>query len=98
MVNYSYLQSRLGHWVECHSGYGVHRGILHQVRPDGIILAIPRGGAARYAGGNGEELRVEHALGGTSADVDQVQFFRRRFFNPFFFFIPFFLLSTLFFI
>jgi hypothetical protein len=91
-VNSRYAQSMLGHWVEAHSGYGVHRGILHHVRPDGIILAIPRGGAARYAGGYGEELKVEHAVGGMRADADQVRFF------PFFFFIPFFLLSSLFFI
>jgi hypothetical protein len=95
MVNYRYAQSMCGHWVEAHTSNGVHRGILHRVRPDGIILAMPRGEAARFAGGYGEELKVDHAVGGTRADAQQVRFFP---FFPFFFFIPFFLLSTLFFI
>ncbi len=93
-VNPGYSQSMLGQWVEAHSAYGVHAGILHQVRQDGIVLAMPRGGATRMASGSGEELRIEQAVGGTSADVEQVQFFR-PFFNPFFFFIPFFLLFAL---
>lgn len=44
--------------------------------------------------GSAGELRVEHAAGGTSTDMEQVQFFR-PFRNPFFFFIPFFLLFLL---
>jgi hypothetical protein len=28
----------LGQWVRCHSVYGVHRGIVSRVLPDGIVL------------------------------------------------------------
>ncbi|GIM48350.1 hypothetical protein DNHGIG_38990 [Collibacillus ludicampi] len=28
----------LGQWVRCHSVYGVHRGVVSRVLPDGIVL------------------------------------------------------------
>lgn len=93
-INPGYAQPMLGQWVEAHSAHGVYTGILHQVRPDGIVLAMPRGGVGRIAYGHEEDLRLEHAIGGTKTDVEQVQFFR-PFFNPLFFFIPFFLLFAL---
>jgi hypothetical protein len=93
-INPGYAQSMLGQWVEAHSAHGVHTGILHQVRPDGIVLAIPRSGVSRMASSREIELRVEHAIGGANTGVEQIQFFR-PFFNPFFFFIPFFLLFAL---
>lgn len=93
-VNPGYAQSMMGQWVDAHSVYGVHSGILHQVRPDGIVLAMPRGTVASYPSGNGQDMRVEYAAGGEPTDVQQVQFFI-PFFNPFLFFIPFFLLFAL---
>jgi len=93
-VNPGYAQSMLGQWVESHSAYGVHAGILQQVRPDGIVLAMPSGGVTGMVRGSKQELGVEHAISGTSIDLEQAQFFR-PFRNPFFFFIPFFLLLAL---
>ena len=93
-VNPGYAHSMLGQMVEAQSAFGIHAGILHQVRPDGIVLAMQQGGAGGMVNGSAGEFRVEHAAGGTSTDMEQVQFFR-PFRNPFFFFIPFFLLFLL---
>lgn len=92
-VSPRYCQSLIGQWVEAHSAYGVHYGILHAVRPDGIVLAMPRSGAV-IAVGRADDLKLNHADVGMSTDFEHVQFFR-PFFNPFFFFIPFFLLFAL---
>lgn len=94
-VNMGYAQSMVGQWVEAHSAYGMHRGILQQVRPDGIVLAMPRGAAAvSYSDADLANRQIEFAASGAGMDVQPVQFFR-PFFNPFFFFIPFFLLFAL---
>lgn len=93
-VKMGYAQSMLGQWVVVHSAYGVHSGILHQVRPDGIVLAMPRATAVSYRLANQENTPVEHAAGDVTMDVLPVQFFS-PFINPFFFFIPFFLLFSL---
>jgi hypothetical protein len=34
----AYAQRFLGRWVQCHSVYGTHRGILTRVLPNGIVL------------------------------------------------------------
>jgi hypothetical protein len=92
-VSPAYCRSLLGQWVECHSAYGVHHGILHEVRPDGIVLAMPRG---RMTGvvGESEDLKVNYTDHPLKPEYETVQFFR-PFFNPFFFFLPFFLLFAL---
>jgi hypothetical protein len=66
--------------------------ILHEVRSDGIVLAMPR---RRITGvvGESEDLKVNHTDQPLKPDYETVQFFR-PFFNPFFF-IPFFLLFGL---
>ncbi len=92
-VNPNYAQSLLGNWVECRSAYGVHYGILHEVRPDGIVLAVPRNQAVGVSG-DVEDISVDYADNPKEQDFEHVQFFR-PFFNPFFFFFPFFLLFAL---
>jgi hypothetical protein len=91
-VSPAYCRSLLGQWVECHSAYGVHSGILHEVRPDGIVLAMPRGRMTAVNGAS-EDLKADDTDQPLKPDYETVQFFR-PFFNPFFF-IPFFLLFSL---
>lgn len=93
-ISPAHARSMMGRWVEARSVYGVHRGILHEVRQDGIVLAMPRGPVG-FVSGQDNELRLNHADKGVIQDVEHVQFFRRRFFNPFFFFFPFFTLFAL---
>lgn len=93
-INPAYARTLIGHWVECHSAYGVYHGVLHSVRPDGIVLAMPRGNVVGVAGDAKEELKTNYADHPSQQNYENVQFFR-PFFNPFFFFIPFFLLFSL---
>lgn len=90
-MNPGYAQSMMGQWVDAYTTDGVRSGILHQVRPDGIVLAMPRGTMASYA--SDQDLQIQHAADPEAMDLQHVQFF--PFFNPFFFFIPFFLLFAL---
>jgi hypothetical protein len=81
----------MGQWVEAHSHFGVHRGILHQIRSDGIVIAVPRGGGAGLASGQADG-KVEHAHKPTDPKFENVF---TPFVNPFFFFLPFFTLLAL---
>ncbi len=82
-VNPNYAQYLLGNWVECHSAYGMHYGVLQAVRSDGIVLAIPRNhtvGASGYLFG----IVIDLSDNQENTDFENVQFF-----------IPFFLLFAL---
>ncbi|MFD2169328.1 hypothetical protein [Tumebacillus lipolyticus] len=80
----------LGKMVDCHTPYGVQTGILQEVRPDGIVLAVPQ--STGVVSGN-NDLEAEHA------DKLTIQNSETVFFRPFFprslFFIPFALLLAL---
>lgn len=89
-VSPQYARTMLGQWVECHSAYGIHSGILQEVRPDGIVLGIPQGNMAQFAHGQEKQI-AEYANNPTECKIDNI-------FSPFFFrrlFIPFFLLFLL---
>ncbi|MDI3327261.1 MAG: hypothetical protein QJR06_01785 [Alicyclobacillaceae bacterium] len=71
---YAVCRRRVGHWMEFRTPWGVHRGIIRRVTPDGILVSVPRRYAPRFAfsatwaatplqGGDVQQLqRVRHAL------------------------------------
>jgi hypothetical protein len=88
-VSPEYARSLMGQWVDCHTPYGMRSGILREVRPDGIVIEMPRTIAGYANGKKGEQ--TDYTKVSTSVDANNV------FFNPFArFFIPFFLLLALF--
>lgn len=89
-VHPDYARTLMGQWVDCNTTRGVYSGVLREVRPDGIVLEMPRS-TAGYASGVAEEQSVREG-GATEAEYENAFF---PFFSPFRFFIPFFLLLAL---
>jgi hypothetical protein len=91
-VNQQYAQSLVGQWVDCHTAMGVHTGILREVRPDGIVLAMPRRTVAGQV--NGQKMTREIVTADKPNDPNNMNvFFNPFFFSPFFF--PFFSIFAL---
>ncbi|MDI3256314.1 MAG: hypothetical protein QJR01_01060 [Kyrpidia sp.] len=71
---YAVCRGRVGHWMEFRTPWGVHRGVIRRVTPDGLLVSVPRRFAPRFAlaqswagapvqGGDIRQLReVRHAL------------------------------------
>jgi hypothetical protein len=87
-------RSMLGQWVDCYCADGVYSGVLREVRRDGIVLEMPRRTARWVLDDNKQDLEIHHAICDGELEGELVQF-RPFFFNPFLFFIPFFLLFAL---
>ncbi|MCL6631457.1 MAG: hypothetical protein K6T63_02395 [Alicyclobacillus herbarius] len=83
-VTYHVARRYLGQWVNCHSVYGIHRGVLTRVLPSGIVL----GRAVQLASDSTafHEPRLlsssSDTLRNLNEDVQLVQFFG-GFFVPF---------------
>jgi len=85
-VSPAYARGLVGQRVRCHSSYGTHVGILHEVRRDGILLSVPRGRVGSASGP--VKIDFHHADQPGTPDVSEAFF-------PFFFFFPFFALFAL---
>ncbi|MCL6625789.1 hypothetical protein [Alicyclobacillus shizuokensis] len=83
-VNYHLAHRYLGHWVYCHSIYGIHRGVLTRVLPSGIVLTRTVYLASTDNGPRGVRLLVSAVDEGQNAhgDIVPAQFFG-GFFVPF---------------
>lgn len=83
-VSPHYAQSLLGQWVHCHSAYGVHVGILQEVRYDGIVLGIHDHAYQTITGERAELESVRHADEPEAQDAREAFFFPGPFVRPFF--------------
>ncbi|MFD1675743.1 hypothetical protein [Alicyclobacillus fodiniaquatilis] len=69
------LRVHVGRWVECHSVYGLHHGILHRALHDGVIIT----NATSLA--SGQKTRGDEFTDGSyrpqtdDADIQSAQFF-----------------------
>ncbi|WP_258109613.1 hypothetical protein [Alicyclobacillus sp. SP_1] len=68
MCTYGQCYQSLGKWVQFQTKWGVHRGIVQQVTPQGVLMRVPRqyapSGLASYAADatDAESERLDAAL------------------------------------